>query len=115
MVTLGASMTGEKRTTQPWYLAATSGATRPWLIRLRWVTAAIEATVVVVILLLPRLDLSLDHVTWLIAAAAAANAVVARLLSTRVAVPAPVAAAAMAIDKIGRASCRERGEVLVGV
>jgi two-component system sensor histidine kinase RegB len=91
-------MTSERRTAQPWYLAATSGATRPWLIRLRWVTAAVETAVVVVILLLPRLDLSLDHVTWLIAAAAIANAVVARLLSTRPAVPPPAAAAAMAID-----------------
>ena len=49
-----------------WYLEATSGATLPWLIRLRWATAVIEACVVLVVLLFPAIDLPLDHLTWLL-------------------------------------------------
>jgi two-component system, sensor histidine kinase RegB len=82
----------------PWYLGATSRAALPWLARLRWTTALVEGCVVLVILALPHLDLPLDHLTWLIAAAGVANAVVAIWLSRRAAVPVVAAAGALAID-----------------
>jgi len=48
---------------QPWYLGATSGATLPWLVRIRWTTACIEALVVLVLVLLPSIDLPLDQMS----------------------------------------------------
>jgi two-component system sensor histidine kinase RegB len=53
-----------------------------WLIRLRWATAGVDAAVVAVILVAPpSIDVTLDHLTWLIAAGAGLNAVVAWKLS----------------------------------
>jgi two-component system, sensor histidine kinase RegB len=85
---------------QPWYLAATSGATLPWLIRLRATTAAIEACVVLAVVLLPAIDLPLDHLVWLVGAAALANAAVAYRLSRRGSIPPAGAAAALALDVV---------------
>ena len=53
------------------------GATLPWLVRLRWTTAVVEACVVAVVVLLPSIDLPLDHLVWIIGTAAVANAAVA--------------------------------------
>jgi two-component system sensor histidine kinase RegB len=83
---------------QPWYLGATSGAALPWLIRLRWTTAALEASVVVVVVLFPHIDLPLDHLAWIIGAAAVTNAAVALRLARRASVPPLAAAAALALD-----------------
>jgi hypothetical protein len=44
-----------------WYLGATPVATLPWLIRLRWATAAIKFTLLAIVWGIPRLDLPLDH------------------------------------------------------
>ena len=64
-----------------WYLAATPLATLPWLIRLRWATAAIEAVVAVVVSSLPRLELPLEHLSLLLFAAAMNNVALALWLS----------------------------------
>lgn len=85
---------------QPWYLGATSGATLPWLVRLRWTTACIDALVVLVILLLPSVDLPLDHLLWIIGASALTNAAVAVRLSRGASIPAPAALAALALDVV---------------
>ena len=65
----------------PWYLATTPLETRPWLIRLRWMTAVIEVLLLATAFGLPQFDLPLDHIAWLIVADAVANATVARLLA----------------------------------
>ena len=83
---------------QPWYLGATSGTALPWLVRLRWTTACIEALVVLVVVLLPRLDLPLDHLVWIIGAAALTNAAVAQRLSRDSSIPVSAAAAALVLD-----------------
>src|SRR5690349_18104003 len=68
-------------TRDPWYLATTPLETRPWLIRLRWVTVLVEMSLLAVTFGLPRLDLPLDHIAALIVADAVANVVMALLLS----------------------------------
>ncbi len=68
---------------EPWYLATTPLATRPWLIRIRWATAAIEILLVVLSWGLPQLDLPLDHVAGLLIADALANSAAAWTLSRR--------------------------------
>ena len=83
---------------QPWYLGATSVTTLPWLIRLRWTTAAIDACVVLAVLLLPGIDLPLDHLVWVIGAASLTNAALAFRLATRAAISRPAAAAALGLD-----------------
>ncbi len=67
--------------TRPWYLGATPLATLPWLIRLRWSTAIIEAIVVGVAWTFPHLDFPLHEIAPVILAAAIVNAIVAINLS----------------------------------
>ncbi len=67
---------------EPWYLATTPLETRPWLVRMRWVTFAVELLLLGVTFALPALDLPLDHIAWLILLDATANAIVARQLSS---------------------------------
>lgn len=62
---------------EPWYLAATPLETRPWLMRMRWATVAIEITLALLVWFAPQLDLPLDHIVLLLLADAAANACVA--------------------------------------
>ena len=83
---------------QPWYLGATSGATLPWIVRIRWTTACIEALVVLVVVLLPSIDLPLDHMVWLIGAAALVNAAAGVQLSRGASIPASAAAVALLLD-----------------
>src|SRR5688572_5399623 len=85
---------------RPWYLGATPIATLPWLIRLRWATACIELCVLLAVLLLPGSDLPLDHLAWLVGAAALTNAAVAVRLSKGASLPRPAATAALALDVV---------------
>jgi two-component system sensor histidine kinase RegB len=85
---------------QPWYLGATSGATLPWLVRLRWTTACIETLAVLVVVLLPSIDLPLDHLVWIIGASALTNAAVAMRLSRGASIPAPAATATLTLDVV---------------
>ena len=87
-------------TRDPWYLSATPLAARPWLIRLRWTTAAIDAAAALIVWLLPQLDLPLDHLVWIIAAAAGINASIAWALRRGAALPPSVNAAALAVDAV---------------
>ncbi len=80
-----------------WYLGLTPVSTRSWQIRLRWTTAAIEALILAVVFVLPELDLPLQHIAPVLAAAGVTNAVTALWLS-RGSVPRPVGAFAMAVD-----------------
>jgi two-component system sensor histidine kinase RegB len=86
--------------TRPWYLGATPLATLPWLIRLRWATAAIEASIAAVVWLFPALDLPLDHLAPLLVIAAAVNAAIASWLAHGRAVPRPAAAAGLAVEVV---------------
>ena len=72
---------------QPWYLTATPLATLPWLVRLRWTSAAIEAAVVLFGWLLPHLDFPLRRLAPLILVAAASNVLSAIWLSRKRALP----------------------------
>ena len=65
----------------PWYLATTPLATRPWLVRMRWTTVGLELVLLTMTFALPRFNLPLDHITWLVVADAGANAVSARWLA----------------------------------
>ena len=65
----------------PWYLATTPLETRPWLMRIRWATAAVEVSLLAVTFGVPRLDLPLDHIAALIVADAIANILMARVLA----------------------------------
>jgi two-component system sensor histidine kinase RegB len=83
---------------RPWYLGATPLATLPWLIRLRWTTAAIEATVVVTAIVFPELDFPLRQLAPLILAAALINIAIALWLSRVRPLPRPLAFVALALD-----------------
>ena len=85
---------------RPWFLFATPLATRPWLIRLRWTTAAIEAGVALVAWSFPDLELPLRRIALLVAAASASNAAAAIWLSREGALPRPAAAIGLALDTI---------------
>jgi two-component system sensor histidine kinase RegB len=61
----------------PWYLGATSLATLPWLIRLRWITVAIYTGTLVIAWLVPLADFPLRGIAPLLAAAAVFQAAVA--------------------------------------
>jgi two-component system sensor histidine kinase RegB len=65
----------------PWYLATTPLETRPWLIRVRWASVAVEVALLGVTFGVPQLDLPLDHIAALIVADALANVVMARAVS----------------------------------
>ena len=62
--------------------------------------AAIDACVVLAVLLLPGIDLPLDHLVWVIGAASLTNAALAFRLSTRAAISRPAAAAALGLDVV---------------
>ena len=85
---------------QPWYLGATSGTALPWLVRLRWATACVEALVVIGVVLLPSIDLPLDHLVWIVGAAALTNVAIAVQLARGAPIPSPAAAAALALDVV---------------
>ena len=68
---------------EPWYLATTPLETRPWLVRIRWVTAAVEMLLLAMTFGSPRFDLPLDHIAGLIVADAIANVVMARMSPRR--------------------------------
>ncbi len=82
----------------PWYLGATPLATLPWLIRLRWTTAAIEAIVGGVAWVFPGLDFPLRHVAPVILAASVVNVVVALGLSGGRPLPRAFSLAALMLD-----------------
>jgi two-component system sensor histidine kinase RegB len=91
-------ISGGAAESRPWYLGATPLATLPWLIRLRWTTAAIEAVVVGVAWAFPWLDLPLDHIAPVILAAAFVNVVVAVGLSRGQPLPRAFSLAALMLD-----------------
>jgi two-component system sensor histidine kinase RegB len=71
----------------PWYLAATALATLPWLIRLRWTTAAVEILIVLTGLAFPALELPLYRLAPLLAVSAASHAAAAYWLGRGRALP----------------------------
>jgi two-component system sensor histidine kinase RegB len=81
----------------PWYLEAGPLSTLPWLIRLRWTTAAIEALVVAVALLGPAFDVPMRRVAWLIAISAVANVWSAVWLARSRALPAAAESVRLAL------------------
>jgi two-component system sensor histidine kinase RegB len=81
----------------PWYLGATRLAALPWLIRLRWSSAVIEAAIVVAALLFRGSDFPLRSIVLLVGMAAAANTAMAAALSSRRSAPAPAALRAAAL------------------
>ena len=73
-------MRRQDRTT-PWYLAATTLATVPWLARLRWMRALVDAIVVATAVALPGIDFPLRRIAPLLAVTAAVNVIVALRLA----------------------------------
>jgi two-component system sensor histidine kinase RegB len=69
------------RSVTPWYLAATTLATVPWLARLRWARAIVDLVVVLVALAFRHLDFPLSRIAPLLALTAVLNATVAIGLS----------------------------------
>ena len=72
---------GRDATRTPWYLTATTLAAVPWLARLRWARAAVDALVIAISLALPSLDFPLRRVVPLLAVTALLNAAAAVRLS----------------------------------
>jgi two-component system sensor histidine kinase RegB len=73
----------QEHTSTPWYLAATTLATVPWLVRLRWMRAAVDAGVIATAIALPGIDFPLRRVVPLLVATAVTNAIVAIRLGRR--------------------------------
>ena len=92
------SATTERVARDPWYLATTPLATRPWLIRMRWATAIVELSLLAVTFGAPQLDLPLDHIVWLLVADAAANAATAYWLERGHELPPLAATSALGIQ-----------------
>ena len=67
--------------TVPWYLESGPLSTLPWLIRIRWTTALIEAVVLFAAWLMPPADLPLRRVWWLVALSGLAECLSAIRLS----------------------------------
>jgi two-component system sensor histidine kinase RegB len=84
---------------RPWYLDATPIATLPWLIRIRWTSAILDA-VVLAAAGAPRVEFPLAQVWPFVTAAGAANAVVAIWLSRRAALPYWLAAVGLWTDAL---------------
>lgn len=63
-----------EHTATPWYLAATTLATVPWLARLRWLRAFVDAVIVIAAVAFPALDFPLGRIAPLLAVTAALNA-----------------------------------------
>ncbi|HUL73803.1 MAG TPA: hypothetical protein VLT86_11915 [Vicinamibacterales bacterium] len=82
----------------PWYLAATPLAIRPWMVRMRWETAGVELLLLAITFGVPTLDLPLDHILWLLVADVAANAATAFWLSRDGELPAVAATIALAVQ-----------------
>jgi two-component system sensor histidine kinase RegB len=82
----------------PWYLGATPLATLPWLIRLRWATAALETIVLIVALLLPQIDFPLRRLAVLVALSTSSNAAVAYWLSRGRALPRAAALITLVVE-----------------
>ncbi len=61
----------------PWYLRATPLAARPWLIRQRWATVAVDAAVLAATAAFSHADFPLGHLAPFVAASAVGNAGVA--------------------------------------
>ena len=67
---------------------------------MRWVTVAIEVLLLAATFALPELDLPLDHIAWLVAADAVANALVAISLSGASTTSRAVAAGALTVQAV---------------
>jgi two-component system, sensor histidine kinase RegB len=75
----------------PWYLRATPLAARPWLVRQRWATVAVDAAVLAATATFSHRDFPLGHLAPFIAASAVGNAAVAvSLTQGRPVAPAPL-------------------------
>jgi two-component system sensor histidine kinase RegB len=81
-----------------WYVGASRLAAVPWLVRLRWSTVALEAIVLAVAVLLPRVDLPLRQVAPLVALSAGSSVAIAIWLSRGRSVPSALAALGLAAD-----------------
>jgi two-component system sensor histidine kinase RegB len=83
---------------RPWYLEATPLDTLPWLIRIRWVSAAVQGTMLAVAWSLPSLDFPLRRLSILIAAATINSIACAVWLARGRALPGAAAAAGLGVD-----------------
>jgi two-component system sensor histidine kinase RegB len=90
----------DQASAQPWYLTATPLATLPWLVRLRWTSAAIETAAALFGWLLPHLDFPLRRLAPLILVAAASNVLSAVWLSRQRALPRLVELVSLAVDAL---------------
>ncbi len=85
---------------RPWYLAATPLATLPWLVRLRWMSAGVQAVILALAWSLPALDFPLRRLSLPIAAAMINNIVCATWLARGRPLPRLVAAEGLAVDVV---------------
>lgn len=83
---------------RPWYLGATPLATRPWLVRMRWLTAALEGAVVGVTLAFPQADFPLHRLAPLMGVAAVVHGFVALELQRGRTLAATVAFTSLVLD-----------------
>lgn len=77
----------------PWYLGATTMATVPWFIRLRWARVAVDVAVIAVALFLPHIDFPLRRMLPMLLGSALLSGWVAVQLSSERPVHAAVATA----------------------
>src|SRR5262245_3854135 len=81
-----------------WYLGPTPLAAMPWLIRLRWATAAADAVVLASSGLLAGFTFPLGRLTPLVAASLLMNSLVAVWLSRRGTLPKSIALSSLMLD-----------------
>ena len=92
--------TADSTSRDPWYLATSPLATRPWLIRMRWATVLVELLLLAMTFGVPQFDLPLDHIVWLVVADAFANALAARRLARGLRLPPSAATVVVAVQML---------------
>ena len=71
---------GDRAGLPPWYVGIAPAKGLPWLVRLRWATAFLQAIGLLIVVAAPAADIPLREILWLLLIALAANVSVAVML-----------------------------------
>jgi len=91
---------GDRAGLPPWYVGIAPGKGLPWLVRLRWATAFLQAIALLIVFVASEADIPLREIWWLLVVALAANVFVGFRLSRGATLQRPLSAAALGIEMV---------------